>query len=113
MDSIFLIDLLLAAATLVLIIILIYYQVWKINWLQHHGRRIIATITAIRHEKKKTSTGAVRDFAYVTARWTDPRTGQTYTFWKWLVDNHVSYTTGYLVPILIDPRHPRRYQMEI
>lgn len=106
----FLGDILLAAGTLVLIVAFITYQVQKIERVKQHGRRIIATITSIRHETGK-SFGLTRDNYYVTAKWTNPRTGRSYTFWTWIIDSCLTYRQGDLVPILIDPNHPERYAM--
>lgn len=106
----FLGDILLAAGTLVLIVSFITYQVRRIERLKQHGRRIIATITSIRHETGK-SFGLTRDNYYVTAKWTNPRTGRSYTFWTWIINSCLSYRQGDLVPVLIDPHHPERYAM--
>jgi hypothetical protein len=106
----FLGDILLAAGTLVLIVAFITYQVQRIERLKQHGRRIIATITSIRHETGK-SFGLTRDNYYVTAKWTNPRTGRSYTFWTWIINSCLSYRQGDLVPVLIDPNHPERYAM--
>jgi len=108
--SIFLGDILLAAGTLVLIVAFITYQIQRTERLKQHGRRIIATITSIRHETGK-SFGLTRDNYYVTAKWTNPRTGRSYTFWTWIINSCLSYRQGDLVPVLIDPNHPERYAM--
>ena len=44
------IQLLLAAGSMALMLSLVGYQVYKIRWLQHHGRQIVAMVTSIRHE---------------------------------------------------------------
>ncbi|HKF37513.1 MAG TPA: DUF3592 domain-containing protein [Ktedonobacteraceae bacterium] len=108
--NIFLADILLVTGTLVLIVAFITYQILKIEQLKQHGRRIIATITSIRYEPGK-SFGLTRDNYYVTAKWTNPRTGSSYTFWTWIVNARLNYRQGDLVPVLIDPNHPQRYTM--
>ena len=108
-----LLDMLLVIGTLALIIAFIAYQIQKIEWLKHHGRRIVATITSIRHETGKTQAGFSRDNYYVTAKWTNPRTGKAYTFWTWIMNSHPDYAKGDLVPILIDPNNPKRFTMNL
>ncbi len=107
------VDMLLIIVTLALAIAFITYQVQKIKWLQQHGRRIVAMVTSIRHETGKTPTGFPRDNYYITAKWTNPRTGRTYTFWTWIMNRCPDYTQGSLVPVLIDPNDPKRYAMDL
>jgi uncharacterized protein DUF3592 len=106
------VDLLLVIGTLALVIRFVTYQMEKMEWLKRHGRRIVATVTSIRHETGKTPTGFARDNYYVTATWTHPRTGRTYTFWTWIMNRCPAYTKGSLVPVVIDPNNPRRYIMD-
>jgi len=109
MDKSVLPGMLLTAGTLALIIAFVSYQIQKIEWLKEHGRRIVATVTSIRHETGKTTAGFPRDNYYITAKWTNPRTGRTYTFWTWIMDYCPNYVQGSLVSLLIDPNDPRRY----
>jgi len=104
-----LLDTLLALGTLALMISFVIYQIYKIRWFTCHGRQIIAMVTSIRHETGKTAWGVSRDNHYLTATWTNPLTGQTYTFWAWTMNSSTAYTKGSLVPVLIDPNHPKRY----
>ncbi len=106
-------QLLLASGTMGLLILLVVYQIYRIRELRYHGKRIIAMVTSIRHETGKTATGFSRDNYYVTATWTNPRTGQTYTFWTWIMNAHAIYTKGSLVPVLIDPKNPKRYTLDL
>ena len=108
-----LLDTLLVIGTIVLMIALVAYQIHKIRWLPHHGRQIIAMVTSIRHETGKTAWGFSRDNYYVTATWTNPRTGRTYTFWTWIMNSRPTYTKGSLVPVLIDSNNPKRYALNI
>ena len=94
-----------------LMISFVLYQVFRINWLKHHGRQIVAVVTSIRPETGKTGWGFARDNYYVTAQWTNPRTGRTYTFWTWVMNARPSFAKGSLIPVLIDPRHPARYAL--
>ena len=108
-----LLDTLLASGTMALMIALVVYQVYKIRWLPNHGRQIIAMVTSIRHETGKTAWGISRDNYYITATWTHPRTGRTYTFWTWIMNSCPAYTKGSLIPVLIDPDNPKRYTLDL
>src|SRR5437588_8040028 len=108
-----LLDALLALGTMALMLALVVYQIYKIRWLPSHGRQITAMVTSIRHETGKTAWGFSRDNYYLTATWTNPRSGRTYTFWTWVIDHAPDCMQGSLVPVLIDPRDPKRYLMEL
>jgi hypothetical protein len=113
MDTNILVDLLLVAVIIAFIMAVFSYMGWVFNRIHHHGRRIIATITEIRYGIGPSPTKFSRDHPYVTAQWTDPRTGQIYTFWQLASENKPYFNIGMLVPVLIDPNHPKFYQMEI
>ena len=106
-------DMLLASGILALMILLVVYQIYKIRWLTDHGRQVIAMVTSIRHETGKSAWGISRDNYYVTATWTNPRTGRTYTFWTWIMNSSPAYTKGSLVPVLIDPNNPKRFALNL
>jgi hypothetical protein len=108
-----LLDTLLVAGALALIIAFVVYQVYQFRWLASHGRQISAMVTSIRHETGKTAWGISRDNYYLTAKWTNPRTGRTYTFWTWIMNSTPSYTKGSLVPVLIDPKNPNRFALNL
>ncbi len=113
MDRSILVDLLVISALIGLIIAVISYMGWEFNKLHHHGRRIIATITDIRYGMGNSDTPFSQSHPYVTAKWTDPNTGRSYTFWQLATENKPFYKVGNLVPILIDPKHPTFYEMQI
>jgi hypothetical protein len=79
-------------------------------WVRKHGVRITATV--IDAETDINIIG--RDSAYhLRARWEDPQTHRVYTFTSdpgryLLLQNH---PPGSPVEVLIDPRHPNRYEM--
>lgn len=106
-------QLLLPAGITALIIALVVYQVHKISWLGQHGRRITAMVTSIRHETGQTRLGFTRDNYYLTATWTNPRTGQAHTFWTWIMSTCPPFRIGSLVSVLIDPKHPTRYTLDV
>ncbi len=111
-QSIFL-DVLPVAGVFVLMVVFVIYQVQKGGWLKRHGRRIVAVVTSIQHETGKTPAGFARDNYYVTATWTNPRTGRTYTFWTWIMNSCPAFTKGSLVSVLIDPHNPKRFTMDL
>src|SRR5712692_3895137 len=108
-----LLDTLLALGTMALMISLVVYQIYQIRWLPYHGRQIIAKVTSIRHETGKSAWGFSRDNYYLTATWTNPRTGRTYSFWTWIMNSKPTYTKGSLVPVLIDPKNPKRFALNL
>ncbi|GAC1387767.1 MAG: hypothetical protein NVSMB33_17420 [Ktedonobacteraceae bacterium] len=108
-----LLDTLLALGTVALMLSLVAYQIYQIRWLAYHGRQIIAMVSSIRHETGKTAWGFSRDNYYLTATWTNPRTGRTYTFWTWIMNSGSVYTKGSLIPVLIDPDNPGRYALNL
>ena len=113
MDKILLIQLLLLAILFALFIAVLSYMGWEFNRLRHHGRRIIATITDISYGIGNSHAQFSQNHPYVTAMWTDAVTGRAYTFWQLAAENKPFYKIGSLVPILIDPKHPTFYEMQI
>jgi hypothetical protein len=112
MDQITLFNIFLVTSVLVLVTGFITYHIQRISWLHQHGRRVVAMVTSIRHETGKTDAGFSRDNYYVTATWTNPRTGKTYTFWTWILNQAPDFGQGDLVPVLIDPNNPEHYALE-
>jgi uncharacterized protein DUF3592 len=108
-----LLDPLLVLATLALISTFVVYQVYRFRWLTSRGRQISAMVTSIRHETGKSAWGISSDNYYLTATWTDPRTGRTYTFWTWIMNSKPTFTKGSLVPVLIDPKNPKRFALNL
>ena|SRR5579859_5400214 len=107
------IQFLLASGLVMLMVSLVVYQTYQVRWLAHHGRRIIAVVTSIRQEAGKSAWGIARENYYITAAWTNPRTGQRYMFWTWIMNSQPSYTKGSLIPVLIDPGNPKCYALNI
>ena len=108
-----LLDTLLVLATLALTSAFVVYQVSQVRWLTSHGSQISAMVTSIRHETGKTAWGFSRDNYSLTATWTHPHTGRTYTFWTWIMNSKPAYTKGSLVPVLIDPNNPKRFALNL
>ncbi len=107
------IQLLFVIATIILMMLFVLYQAHKIRWLHGHGRQVTAVVTSIQHETGKTAWGFTRDNYYVTATWTNPRNGRTYTFWTWRINSRPAYKSGSLIPVLIDPGNPQHYVLEV
>ncbi len=108
-----LLDIFFVVGTIAVIIAFVVYQIQQIKWLKHHGKRIVAMVTSIRQEMGRSRAGYPRDNYYVTAKWTNPRTGRTHTFWTWVMNSTPDYTNGSLVPVVIDPNNPNRYTMDL
>ena len=108
-----LLDTLIVLGILVLISAFVVYQIHQFSSLTSHGKQISAMVTSIRHETGKTALGVTRDNYYLTATWTNPRTGRTYTFWTWIMNSTPAYTKGSLVPVLIDPKNPKRFALNL
>lgn len=107
------IQLLLATGTMALMLAFVLYQISQFSWLRSHGKQIIALVTSIRHETGKTAWGISRENYYVTAKWTNPRTGRAHTFWTWITNSRPEFAQGSLVPVLIDPKNPERYTLDL
>ena len=103
----------LAFVTVNLMVSLVVYQAYTFKWLRSHGKQVVALVTSIRHETGQTASGFARDNYYVTATWTDPRTGQTYTFCTWIMNSRPLLTRGSLIPVLIDSQNPKRYTLDL
>lgn len=107
------VQLLLALGIIVLMIAFIAYQIYKIRWLRSHGKEIIAVVTSIRQDTGKSAWGVSRDTYYITATWTNPRSGRRHTFWTWIMHSRQVYKQGSLIPIMIDPNNPNRYVLDL
>lgn len=103
----------LGVAVILFFILPIIFMVRKARWIRTRGERIVAQVTSVQHDKKRTSTGAIHHFYTITATWTSPQTGQTYTFWKYFFDEDPDKAISELVPVIIDPHNPRRYEIQV
>ncbi|HET9999576.1 MAG TPA: DUF3592 domain-containing protein [Ktedonobacteraceae bacterium] len=103
----------LGIAIILAFVLPIIFMVRKARWIEKRGERIVAKVTSVQHDKKKASTGAMHHFYTVSAVWTNPGTGHTYTFWKYFFDEDPDKPISDMVPVIIDPRNPRRYEIQI
>ena len=98
---------------------LLFVELRKANTrkLQEEGRRVIAIVTNVEREREERGNPEVPriDYAYyIEAEWTDPRTGNTYQFRSnRLASSPKEYTPGTFVHVLIDPKNPARYALEL
>ena len=103
----------LGIAIMLFFVLPVILMVRKARWIETRGERIVAQVTSVQHDKKRTSTGATHHFYTITATWTSPQTGQTYTFWKYFFDEDPDKPISELVPVIIDPRNPKRYEIQV
>ena len=95
-------------------------------WLKSTGHRIQALVTSVTtatstsemfHSTKGLYAGNVNvatNVYIVTATWIDPRSGTSYSFEKrCFSDNRPLVSEGQPVNVYTNPRHPRRYLMDI
>jgi len=85
--------------------------------LHKRGRRLVAIVTAVEQEREERGNPEVPriDYAYyIEAEWTDPRTGNTYRFRSdRLASSPKEYPPGAPVQVLVDPKDPARYVLEL
>jgi hypothetical protein len=95
--------------TLVVVALLTGVVLFFRSWIwQKRSRRIAATITAIQMEADNVSFWWV-----VTAQWTDPQTGQTFSFRSRRFPFRPSLRIGESITVVMDPTNPRHYDMQL
>ena len=108
---------LMVLAAVFLIILFVRQRKASIRTLQQRGRRLIAIVTAVEQECEERGNPEVPriDYAYyIEAEWTDPRTGNTYRFRSdRLASSPKEYPPGAFVRVLVDPKDPTRYVLEL
>ncbi len=103
----------LGVAIVLFFVLPIIFMARKARWIQTQGEQIVAQVTSVQHDKKRTSTGATHHFYTITATWTNPTNGQTYTFRKYFFDEDPDKIINTLVPVIIDPHNPKRYEIQV
>ena len=103
----------LGVAVILFFVLPIIFMARKARWIETRGEHIVAQVTSVQHDRKRASTGATHHFYTITATWTHPATGQTYTFWKYFFDEDPDKAISTLVPVIIDPRNPKRYEIQV
>lgn len=86
----------------------------RVRDIRRHGKRIAATVTKIDMEYVLSVRGYTTSF-FVHAEWEDPETHTVYHFKSdaggaYLPFNH---PPGSTIDVLIDPRNPRRYEVQL
>ena len=98
---------------LLLISMLIFSSARKVTGPIPFGRRIVAIVVSIDHMPIAwPDTDPSQCVCVVTALWADPKTQTTYTFWQ-KFDHCPNCVQGDLVSIILDPRDPQRYYIEL
>lgn len=104
-------------AAVFLTILIVRRRKASIRTLQERGRRLIAIVTAVEQEREERGNPEVPrvDYGYyIEAEWTDPRTGNTYRFRSdRLASSPKEYPPGAFVNVLVDPKDPTRYVLEL
>jgi hypothetical protein len=98
---------LVTAGFLLFFIILIGIAERHRKWLYQHGEIVSATVTRIR---RKTGEEGGRYYV-VTAQWTDPRTGSTYTFRK-RKNRRPEYSEGSHIQVVVNQNKPGDYAIK-
>jgi Protein of unknown function (DUF3592) len=115
--SILILIALLVLVAICLAIVFIRQKKASVHTLQRRGRRLIAVVTNVEQECEERGNPEFPriDYAYyIEAEWTDPRTGNTYRFRSdRLASSPKEYPTGAFVRVLIDPKNPARYVLEL
>ena len=105
------------AAAIYLALLLVELRKADTRKLQEQGRRVIAIVTNVEREREERGNPEVPriDYGYyIEAEWTDPRTVNTYQFRSnRLASSPKEYTPGTFVHVLIDPKNPARYALEL
>ena len=120
MSSLFIWFLLLLSGIVVSRLFPLIQKALLIRWLKKNGAWVIATVTGIqkqmRGEKSYVSERMweMVPYYYITAQWKDSRTKCIYTF-RTRVRGPLPriYVPGHSVYVLIDPRNPKRYFVEL
>ena len=81
----------------------VWSQVSNSRWLSLYGTSISALITQVTRAQ-------ARQTCFVTALWTDPRTGRRWMFRGWLLDRN--HQVGQLITIRLDPTSPSCHTLE-
>ncbi len=76
----------------------------KIEALEQHGMRVVATITSIEPHAM---------FTRVTACWQHPQTRQVYPCHSWMLYNPLSLQPGRQMLVLVDPTNYQRSSMQV
>ena len=79
-------------------------RVAKLEGLEQHGVRVVATVTTVEPHSV---------FTRVTAHWRHPQTRQVYPCHSWTLFNPLPLQPGSQVQVLVDPANYQRYSMKV
>lgn len=87
---------------------------FRTRYVRRHGQRIAATVTKIDAEYVLSVRGHTTLF-FVHADWEDPETHTVYTFKSDAGGANLPFNhpPGSTIDVLIDPRNPRRYEVQL
>jgi hypothetical protein len=81
-------------------------------WLARHGQRVNAEVVDVAPVRWKRGRGSAT--WRIVAQWMDPLTRKVHVFKsRSLGFDPVPYMKGETVPVLIDPKHPKRYALDL
>ena len=89
---------------LLCLVCLFLRRVAKLERLEQHGVKVVASITSIEPHTM---------FTRVTAQWQHPQTWQVYPCHSWMLFNPHSFQPGRQVQVLVDPTNYQSYSMQV
>jgi hypothetical protein len=89
-------------------------SLFRTLYVRRHGKRIVATVTKIDAEYVITFRGHTTLFS-LFANWEDPETHTVYLFKSdtGSANLAMNHPPGSSIDVLIDPRNPRRYEVQL
>lgn len=88
-----------------------------VNWLEKHGRRVMAEIKSINQYRgtRSNSNGMSSSYIYyiITAEWVDPETRIIHTFNSDQVYSPGRYQVGDAIQVWIDPKNAGKYAVNV
>lgn len=88
-----------------------------VNWLEKHGRRVMAEIKSInQHRGSRTdANGSITYYTYyiITAEWVDPATRIIHTFNSDQIYSPGRYQVGDAIQVWIDPKNAGKYVVNV
>jgi len=88
-----------------------------VNWLEKHGRRVMAEIKNISQQRgsRTDANGNTTYYTYyiITAEWVDPETHIIHTFNSDQMYSPGRYRVGDAIQVWIDPKNPGKYAVNV
>jgi hypothetical protein len=88
---------------------------FRVRDVRRHGKRIVATVTKIDMEYVRLTRRGYTTSFFVHSEWEDPETRTIYHFKSGAGGPSLPFThpPGSSIDVLIDPRDPRRYEVQL